>query len=137
MPKVKLTDAAVQRFKAPPGARIEYFDAALPGFGVRVAGPTSRSPEGRKSWVLFYRHGGEQKRLRMEPGYPARGLAEAGKRAVEALALLSKGADPGAEKAQGKAAAARKPDTIENVIADFIKRHLEGKRRAPRYIEET
>lgn len=137
MPTVKLTDAAVQRFKAPPGARIEYFDATLPGFGVRVAGPTSRSPEGRKSWVLFYRHGGEQKRLTIEPGYPALSLADARKRAGDALALLSKGTDPAAEKAETKAAAARKPDTVENVVAEFIKRHLEGKRRAERYITET
>ena len=137
MPTVKLTDAAVQRFKAPPGGRVEYFDATLPGFGVRVAGPTGRSPEGRKSWVLFYRHGGEQKRLTLEPGYPALSLADARKRAGDALALLSQGTDPGAAKAETKAAAARKPDTVENVVADFIKRHLEGKRRAPRYIEET
>jgi len=137
MPTVKLTDAAVQRFKAPPGGRIEYFDATLPGFGVRVAGPTGRSPEGRKSWVLFYRHGGAQKRLTIEPGYPALSLADARKRAGEALALLSQGADPGAAKAETKAIAARKPDTVENVVAEFIKRHLEGKRRAPRYIEET
>lgn len=137
MPTVKLTDAAVQRFKAPPGGRIEYFDATLPGFGVRVAGPTGRSPEGRKSWVLFYRHGGAQKRLTIEPGYPALSLADARKRAGEALALLSQGTDPGAAKAETKAAAARKPDTVENVVAEFIKRHLEGKRRAPRYIEET
>ena len=137
MPTVKLTDAAVQRFRAPPGGRVEYFDATLPGFGVRVAGPTGRSPEGRKSWVLFYRHGGEQKRLTIEPGYPALSLADARKRAGDALALLSQGTDPGAAKAESKAAAARKPDTVENVVAEFIKRHLEGKRRAPRYIEET
>lgn len=137
MPTVKLTDAAVQRLKAPPGGRVEYFDATLPGFGVRVAGPTGRSPEGRKSWVLFYRHGGEQKRLTIEPGYPALSLADARKRAGEALALLSQGTDPGSAKAETKTAAARKPDTVENVVAEFIKRHLEGKRRAPRYIEET
>lgn len=137
MPTIKLTDAAVQRFKAPPGARVEYFDATFPGFGVRVAGPTSRSPEGRKSWVLFYRHGGEQKRLTIEPGYPALSLADARKRAGDALALLSRGTDPGAEKAQTKAAAAHKPDTIENVVAEFTKRHLEGKRRAESYIAAT
>ena len=137
MPTVKLTDAAVQRFKAPPGGRVEYFDATLPGFGVRVAGPTARSPEGRKSWVLFYRFGGEQRRLTLEPGYPALSLADARKRAGDALTLLSKGADPAADKVATKAAAARKPDTIGNIVEEFIKRHLEGKRRAPRYIEET
>jgi hypothetical protein len=37
MPTVKLTDAAVQKFKVLPGARVEYFDATLPGFGLRVS----------------------------------------------------------------------------------------------------
>jgi integrase len=137
MPKVKLTDAAVQRFKAPPGQRVEYFDATLPGFGMRVAGPTGRSPEGRKSWVLFYRFGGEQKRLTIEPGYPALSLADARQRAGDALALVSRGKDPVAVKAEGKAETARKRDTVALVVDQFIKRHLEGKKRAERYIEET
>ncbi len=137
MPTTKLTDAAVQRFKAPPGGRIEHFDATLPGFGIRVAGPTGRNPEGRKSWVLMYRFGGTLKRLTIEPGYPALGLADARKRAGDALALLAVGTDPGATKVETKAAAARKPDTMANVVDDFMHRHMVGKRKAPRYIEET
>jgi hypothetical protein len=94
MPKAKLTDAAIQRLKAPPGARVEYFDATLPGFGLRVAGPTERSPEGRRTWVLFYRHGGKQKRLTLDPPYPAMSLQDARKRAGEALDMLAHGEDP-------------------------------------------
>lgn len=137
MPTVKITDAAAQRFKAAPGIRIEYFDATLPGFGLRVAGPTARSPEGKKSWVLFYRFGGAQRRLTIEPSYPALSLADARKRAGQALGLLAKGIDPGAEKVTTKAMATRKPDTIANVLEAFMTRHMEGKRRAPRYIAET
>jgi integrase len=51
------------------------------------------------------------------------------------------GQDPGAAKADAradaKAAVARRPETIENVVDDFFKRHMDGKKRAPRYIEET
>ncbi len=137
MPTVKLTDAAVQRFKAPPGGRVEYFDASLPGFGLRVAGPTGRSPEGRKSWVLFYRLGGEQRRLTLEPPYPALGLAAARKKAGDALSLVAEGKDPGEAKAERKAEAARKKDTFATVTEEFIRRSLEAKGRAPRYIEET
>jgi integrase len=137
MPKVKLTDAAVQKLSAPSGGRVEYFDVTLPGFGLRVAGPTPRNPDGRRSWVLFYRHGGEQKRLTLEPGYPAMGLAAARKRAGEALGMLADGKDPGLEKARAKAEAARRPDTIANVVDEFVRRNLEGKRRAHRYIQET
>ncbi len=137
MPKIKMTDAAIQRLSVERGQRVDYFDATLPGFGLRISGPTDRNPQGRRSWMLFYRHGGEQRRLTLEPGYPAMGLAAARKRAGDALAQLDEGKDPGVEKAGRRAEAARKPDTFENVMNEFIKRHMEGKRRAPRYVEDT
>ena len=57
MPKVNLTATAVQRFKPPKADRIEYFDRRLPGFALRI------SKSGRRTWVLFYRIGGRQRRL--------------------------------------------------------------------------
>lgn len=48
MPTLKAACAAVQKFKAAAGRRVEYFGTALPGFGLRVAGPTPRAPEGAK-----------------------------------------------------------------------------------------
>jgi hypothetical protein len=148
MPKMRLTDAAVQRLKAPPGERIDYFDTLLGhGFALRVSGPTPRSPQGRKSWVMFYRFGGQLKRLTIEPDYPAQGLAEAREKAREALrALKDRGEDPGAAKAQVKAAIRepapgpvkpRGPDTIENVVDEFMRRYMQARKRAPRYIDET
>lgn len=146
MPKVSLTDAAVKRYKATPGERIDYFDTLLGhGFALRVSGPTPRSPEGRKSWALFYRHGGQQKRLTIEPGYPALGLAAAREQARAALQALAKGEDPAAGKREAKAvhkrasaaAKERAPDTIEDVIDEFMRRYMQAKKRAPRYIEET
>ena len=143
MPKLKLTDAAVQRLKAPEGGRVDYFDATLPGFGLRVSGKTDRNPEGRRSWFVFYRFGAQQKRLTIEPGYPALGLAKARERAGAAFQAIDRGEDPAATKQEAKAsrtrapAKERKPDTIENVVELFIKRHLEAKHRAPRYIAET
>jgi integrase len=137
MPKKKLTDAAVQKLTAEKGQRVDYFDVTLPGFGLRVSGPTPRNPEGRRSWMLFYRFGGEQKRLTLEPGYPAMGLGDARKAAGDALALLDKGQDPAAAKAAVKAEAARKRDTFQTVMDEFIKRHMEGKRRSPRYVEDV
>jgi integrase len=137
MPTVKLTDAAVQRLKAPRGGRVDYFDASLPGFALRVAGPTDRTPEGRRTWTLFCRYGGTQKRMSFDPAYPALDLAHAREKAHKALAELAEGKDPTAAKTEAKAAAARAPDTIANVVELFIKRGLELKHRAPRYIEET
>ena len=136
MPTVKLTDAAVQRLKAPPGGRVDYFDAAYPGLALRVTGAVDQRPE-RRTWTLFYRFGGKQRRLTFEPGYPALGLAEARDAANKAKLAIQAGVDPGAAKAEAKAEAARAPDTIANVVELFIRRDLEGKKRAPRYIAET
>jgi integrase len=137
MPKLKLTDAAIQKLKAPPGGRVEYFDATLPGFGLRISGPTDRKPEGRKSWVLFYRFGGEQRRLTIDPPYPALSLADARRQAGDALQLIAQGKDPAQEKAATMAKAAKKADTVKSVVEDFIGRHMEGKKRAARYVTET
>lgn len=145
--KIKLTDQAVQRLTAPPGERIDVFDASYRGFGLRVSGPPPAHPNHpcRKSWFLFYRHKGKQKRLTLEPVYPALGLAAARKKAGDALAALSDGKDPNAEKRIAKAAAEAEAETdsaksrhaIETAIDDFIRLGLERKKRAPRYIEET
>ena len=67
MPTVVLTDVALRRLKAPPGQRVDYFDAAFPGLALRVTGAADRRPE-RRHWTLFYRFGGKQRRLTFEPG---------------------------------------------------------------------
>jgi integrase len=138
MPKIKLTDAAALRFKAAPGTRIDYFDATLPGFALRVSGPTPRNPTGHKTWVIFYRFGGKQKRHTLDPAYPALGLAAARRKAGDVFQKLGLGEDPSVEQQRAAAAkAARAPDTIENVIDEFMLRHMETKKRAPRYVVET
>lgn len=136
MPTVKLTDAAVKTLKAPPGERVDFFDAAYPGLALRVTGAVDQRPE-RRSWTLFYRFGGKQRRITFEPGYPALTLAKAREAATAAHLQIQAGIDPAAIKAEAKSEAARLPDTMENVVNLFIKRSLEAKGRAPRYIEET
>jgi integrase len=136
MPTVKFTDAAVQRLKAPDGGRVDYFDATLPGFGLRVSGKTDRAPEGRRTWVLFYRYRGTQRRLTLDPTYPALSLADARKQAGDALALVSRGIDPAEEKAKTKAPIA-KPKTFADVVQDYLQRGLTKKGRAPGYVADT
>ena len=52
MPTIKLTQPAIEKLKALPSGRIEYWDNQLPGFGLRI------SETGRKTWVVMYRVGG-------------------------------------------------------------------------------
>lgn len=131
---------AVQKYAALKGERREYFDATLPGFGLRVAGPTDRNPEGRKSWVLFYRFRGDQKRLTLSRRYPALSLAAARKEAGDAFALIDKGIDLALRRAEARAEAERKRDTVETAVAAFLENGMKGRKGRPLaagYIEGT
>jgi len=142
--KVILTDAAVQRYKAAPGERKNYFDKTLPGFALRVSGPPKAKPGepqvttgGSKSWVLYYRYGGKLKMLTLQPGYPALGLKDARHQAKDALQAVGRQEDPAALKAAAaQRARDQAKDTVEAVIDEFIQRALNG-RRSPHYIRET
>ncbi len=138
MPKLKLTDAAVQRLKAPAGNRVDYFDATLPGFALRVAGPTPSTPEGRRTWTLFYRFAGTQKRISLAPPYPVLGLAEARRQAGDMLARLAEGHDPAAARVQAKIEAkAVAPDRLTFArLIEAWRLAREGERR-PRYVAEV
>jgi integrase len=136
MPTVKLTDAAVRRLTAPKNARIDYFDAAFPGLALRVTGGNDRRPD-RRTWTFFYRFGGKQRRKTFEPGYPALSLAAARQQATEAQLQIKAGIDPAAAKLAAKEQAARTPDTMANVVEQFIRLDLERRKRAPQYISGT
>jgi len=49
MPKVNLTQFKAERLPPPTEQAVTYWDASLPGFGLRV------SPRGKKVWVCQYR----------------------------------------------------------------------------------
>ena len=70
MAKRTLTDAAIKRLKPPAKGQVDVFDRGYPGLALRV------SYGGNRSWVVFYRHGGRLKRLRLGV-YPALSLADA------------------------------------------------------------
>lgn len=133
MPTLRLTDAAAHRLKAQPGERVEYFDRLLPGFGLRVSGPTASRRELHKAWFVFYRVHGRLRRLTINT-YPALSLKDAREEAREALRAAKRGDDAAALK---RANRERRPDTVEAVVDDFMQRHMQGKRRAESYIAAT
>ena len=51
MPRIKLTKGAIDSLPTPQSDLV-YWDAATPGFGVKV------TPKGRKVFVVLYRVGG-------------------------------------------------------------------------------
>jgi integrase len=144
----RLTDAAVSQIKAIAGKRQEYFDAAEPGFALRVSGTPERPI---KTWVWLYRIKGEQPsegqkrppvhRLTIGP-YPTYSLSEARNKAREARKLADRGIDPAKDRAAEAAAAqrrAREACTVSAAVDEFMLRYMErGKRKhSPRYIAET
>ena len=92
MPKIRLTQAAVDKLSPPKTGRLEFFDATLPGFGLRIAG------SGHKAWVVFYRIGGKQRRYTIGTlaAYPK--VDQARERAREILRDVERGIDPAAPR---------------------------------------
>jgi len=56
MPRIKLTKSAIDALPT-PNSDVIYWDAGLPGFGVKV------TPKGRKVFIVLYRTGGAGSRL--------------------------------------------------------------------------
>ena len=118
MPRTKLTDVTVKTTEPPASGQATYWDAALPGFGLRVA------RGGAKSWVVQYRHGGRVQRVTLGR-YPLVSLADARAQAKQALAAVVQGTDPAAERRAEREAA-----TFEAVSREYLDRHAKAKKRS-------
>ena len=118
----RLTEAGIQRINAPAKGRIEIADAIVPGLRFRI---TDRD---KRSWSLIYRIAGASRlQQRVTLGnWPAVGVAEARKRAKDALFEAMTGNDPAAEK---KKEAERAPDVFEDVAAEFVLRFLKPRQK--------
>ncbi|SEH31203.1 tyrosine-type recombinase/integrase [Magnetospirillum fulvum] len=114
-----ITDAMVQKVKpAPEGKRTEYWDAIVPGFGLRVTDARG------KSFFLRTRSGSGQ--LRMSWPYPATSLEAARAAAKAALADIERGIDPKAKKAtETEAKAEKAANTFKTVGERFMRQHVE------------
>src|SRR3546814_15689420 len=96
VPRMRLTDAAIEKTKPTPGARMELWDSLLPGFGVGIG-------SGRRAFFVSYRvtdpATGKAVRRRPQVGtYPATKLTDARKSARETQGKVQWGEDPGGEK---------------------------------------
>jgi integrase len=125
----KLTDAAAAKVAAKNGKRTDYPDGLIAGLMLRV------SPDGSRSFSLTYRVKGDPRKRRLTLGsYPVLKLGEARDQARDALLEAKAGKDPATER---RAANSRAPDTVENVVDDFVKRYLQAKGRAPSYVRNV
>jgi integrase len=117
--KQKLTPGFCQNATAKGRARMIYWDAELPGFGLSV------TASGHRSYVVQYRSAGISRRATIDGRLK---LAEARKQARAILGEVARGRDPMAEK---RAAAALTEDTFASVAESYMKREAakeDGKR---------
>jgi hypothetical protein len=57
MPRIRLTKSAIDSLPT-PASDVVYWDSGCPGFGVKV------TPKGRKVFIVLYRAGGADSKLR-------------------------------------------------------------------------
>src|ERR1700693_3501930 len=88
MPKMKLTQVAVERVKPPPTGRVEYWDTQLPGFGLRV------SDKGGRPWQCIYRVNGKQVRETIGTLALVPKVDEARERARQSMRKAAAGVNP-------------------------------------------
>lgn len=115
MPKV-LTARFVDTVKPPKKDRVEFTDAALPGFALRV------TADGKKSFSYRYRSPIDRKQRRMNWAYPTYTLSEARTEAESAVRAIGRDEDP-APKPRNKDTVAI-PGTVGVLCDAYIEQYL-------------
>ncbi|MGO9356046.1 MAG: tyrosine-type recombinase/integrase [Xanthobacteraceae bacterium] len=139
MARTALTALTVAKIKPPASkaARTERYDAAVPGFGVRI------TPEGTRSWIFVYTSPTQRKRRRYTigivdfdkpDGKVTLNLDQARGEALRLRELVRTGSDPaevreGAVTAAVAEAEAAKGETFAAIAKDYQARDLARMRR--------
>jgi integrase len=123
MPRLKLTKSAIDAL-ATPSSDVVYWDAASPGFGVKV------TPKGRKVFIVLYRTGGAASRLRKYTigPYGRVTLHQARVAAQKVFAAKLEGRDLAAEKRDARRRIAT--DQVEDLLETFIAQYVSHNRSA-------
>jgi integrase len=123
MPRIKLTKSAIDALPT-PSSDVVYWDAAYPGFGVKV------TAKGRKVFIVLYRTGGGGSHLRKYTigPYGRVTLHQARVAAQKVFAAKLEGRDPAAERRESKRRAVA--DLVEDLLETFITQRLSQNRSA-------
>jgi integrase len=121
MPRIKLTKSAIDALPT-PSSDVVYWDAASPGFGVKV------TPKGRKVFIVLYRAGGAGSKLRKYTigPYGRVTLHQARLAAQKVFAAKLEGRDLAAEKREAKRRVVA--DRVEDLLETFIIQRLSKNR---------
>src|SRR5260221_13112020 len=116
MPRIKLTQLAAERLKAPSAEHEMYWDTQLPGFGVRISG------RDRRTWVCLYRVRGANVMASLGTTATMPSVGDARELAREAMRKAAAGIDPRAER-RAAAEAATAAEAVEAfTFGDLVER---------------
>src|SRR6266487_7000914 len=123
MPRVKLTKTVIDGLPIPKSDTV-YWDAAAPGFGVKV------TPTGRKVFIVLYRTGGGGSKLRKYTigPYGRVTLHQARVAAQKVFAAKIEGRDLAAEKREARRRVVA--DRVDDLLETFIAQHVSQSRSA-------
>ncbi len=122
-----LTARFVETAQPPAAGRIDYPDAALPGFRFRV------TSNGAKSFSILYRAQGRQVRETIG-SYPKIDLGDARQLARDSLQRVARGENPQAVKRAARKAGGG-PDTVRNLGQRYIDKYAKPNARSWKEIE--
>jgi integrase len=115
-----LTDAFLRALKPPASGRLELWDSRVRGLCFRI------TAAGAAAWTVRGRTA-DGRHTRVTLGtYPALGLSEARRAALDTLASLQRGADPVAQKRQARAK--RAAERAEPSVAERLAQWQDAKR---------
>jgi integrase len=128
MPKLKLTSAAVERLKVPDTGQIDYFDTALPAFGLRIG-------KSKRMYFIITRIHGKRSRITLGQAKVGNGpgltLTEARAKAGEVSEQAALGIDPRQQKAAEKAANRLRQENTVGAVADlYIEKYAKPRKRS-------
>jgi integrase len=123
MPRIKLTKSSIDALPT-PSSDVVYWDAACPGFGVKV------TPKARKVFIVLYRTGGTGSKLRKYTigPYGRVTLHQARVAAQKVFAAKLEGRDLAAEKREARRRVVA--DRVEDLLETFILQHVSQNRSA-------
>jgi integrase len=131
MPTIRLTQLAVDKIVSPKAGRLEYFDAILPGFGLRV------SNTGARSWILLFRVDGKLRRLTIGTAAEVPRVEDARLQARTALEAAATGNDPARQKvSDNETSRRRREDTVSAVVERHVARYCKPRNRSWRDTEQ-
>jgi integrase len=123
MPQILLTDRNVMSLAPKPGeARAEFWDLALPSFGLRITRPTGKNKRGIRSFFVMYRNPAGRRRRLTIGSYPAFSLAQAREKAREKLRYISESIDP------QELPPVERGLTFADLAAEYLERHAKRKK---------